>query len=113
MTNPNVRSYVVEGNPDVSVEKLGANWAAVNTKTKERVATAPNLKELRTKLASKIAPVKADVTPTTKQVTQEATPTPGAAKATSPSVKQTTQKAKPTPRTAKSKPEGKPRCNKN
>jgi hypothetical protein len=107
--NPNdTASYVVEGNPDVSVEKLGANWAAVNTKTKERVATAPNLKELRTKLASKIAPVKADVTPTTKQVTQEATPTPGAAKATSPSVKQTTQKAKPTPGTAKSKPEGKP-----
>jgi hypothetical protein len=107
--NPNdTASYVVEGNPDVSVEKLGANWAAVNTKTKERVATAPNLKELRTKLASKIAPVKADVTSTTKQVTQEATPTPGAAKATSPSVKQTTQKAKPTPRTAKSKPEGEP-----
>jgi hypothetical protein len=107
--NPNdTASYVVEGNPDVSVEKLGANWAAVNTKTKERVATAPNLKELRTKLASKIAPVKADVTPTTKQVTQEATPTPGAAKATSPSVKQTTQKAKPTPGTAKSKPEGEP-----
>jgi hypothetical protein len=90
--NPNdTASYVVEGNPDVSVEKLGANWAAVNTKTKERVATAPNLKELRTKLASKIAPVKADVTPTTKQVTQKATPTPGAAEATSPSVKQTTQ----------------------
>jgi hypothetical protein len=90
--NPNdTASYVVEGNPDVSVEKLGANWAAVNTKTKERVATAPNLKELRTKLASKIAPVKADVTPTTKQTTQEATPTPGAAEATSPSVKQTTQ----------------------
>jgi hypothetical protein len=107
--NPNdTASYVVEGNPDVSVEKLGANWAAVNTKTKERVATAPNLKELRTKLASKMAPVKAAVTPTTKQVTQEATPTPGAAKATSPSVKQTTQKAKPTPGTAKSKPEGKP-----
>jgi hypothetical protein len=110
--NPNdTASYVVEGNPDVSVEKLGANWAAVNTKTKERVATAPNLKELRTKLASKIAPVKAkDIrkTPTTKQVTQEATPTPGAAKATSSSVKQTTQKAKPTPGTAKSKPEGKP-----
>jgi hypothetical protein len=90
--NPNdTASYVVEGNPDISVEKLGANWAAVNIKTKERVATAPNLKELRTKLASKIAPVKADVTPTTKQVTQEATPTPGAAEATSPSVKQTTQ----------------------
>jgi hypothetical protein len=107
--NPNdTASYVVEGNPDISVEKLGANWAAVNTKTKERVATAPNLKELRTKLASKMAPVKAAVTPTTKQVTQEATPTPGAAKATSPSVKQTTQKAKPTPGTAKSKPEGKP-----
>jgi hypothetical protein len=90
--NPNdTASYVVEGNPDVSVEKLGANWAAVNTKTKERVATAPNLKELRTKLASKMAPVKAAVTPTTKQTTQEATPTPGAAEATSPSVKQTTQ----------------------
>jgi hypothetical protein len=54
------------------------------------------------------APVKADVTPTTKQDTQEATPTPGAAEATSPSVKQTTQKAKPTLGTAKSKPEGKP-----
>jgi hypothetical protein len=107
--NPNdTASYVVEGNPDVSVEKLGANWAAVNTKTKERVATAPNLKELRTKLASKMAPVKADVTPTTKQTTQKATPTPGAAEATSPSVKQTTQKAKPTPGPAKSKPEDKP-----
>jgi hypothetical protein len=107
--NPNdTASYVVEGNPDISVEKLGANWAAVNTKTKERVATAPNLKELRTKLASKIAPGEADVTPTTKQTTQEATPTPGAAEATSPSVKQTTQKAKPTPGPAKSKPEGKP-----
>jgi hypothetical protein len=106
--NPNdTASYVVEGNPDVSVKKLGANWAAVNTKTKERVATAPNLKELRTKLASKIAPVKVDVTPTTKQTTQKATPTPGAAEATSPSVKQTTQKAKPTPGPAKSKPEGK------
>ena len=90
--NPNdTASYVVEGNPDISVEKLGANWAAVNTKTKERVATAPNLKELRTKLASKIAPGEADVTPTTKQTTQKATPTPGAAEATSPSVKQTTQ----------------------
>jgi hypothetical protein len=57
------------------------------------------------------APVKAkDIrkTPTTKQDTPKATPTPGAAKATSPSVKQTTQKAKPTPGTAKSKPEGKP-----
>jgi hypothetical protein len=97
--NPNdTASYVVEGNPDVSVEKLGANWAAVNKKTKERVATAPNLKELRTKLASKIAPVKDDVTPTTKQVTQKATPTPGAAKATSPSVKQTTQEAESTVR---------------
>jgi hypothetical protein len=97
--NPNdTASYVVDGNPDVSVEKLGANWAAVNTKTKERVATAPNLKELRTKLASKIAPVKADVTPTTKQVTQKATPTPGVAKATSPSVKQTTQEAESTVR---------------
>jgi hypothetical protein len=72
--NPNdTASYVVEGNPDISVEKLGANWAAVNKKTKERVATAPNLKELRTKLASKLAPVKADVTPTTKQVTLEPT----------------------------------------
>jgi hypothetical protein len=50
----------------------------------------------------------ADGTPTTKQVTQKATPTPGAAEATSPSVKQTTQKAKPTSGTAKSKPEGKP-----
>jgi hypothetical protein len=107
--NPNdTASYVVEGNPDISVEKLGANWAAVNTKTKERVATAPNLKELRTKLASKIAPGEADVTPTTKQTTQEATPTPGAAEATSSSVKQTTQKVKPTPGTAKSKPEGEP-----
>jgi hypothetical protein len=47
-------------------------------------------------------------TPTTKQTTQKATPTPGAAEATSPSVKQTTQKAKPTLGTAKSKPEGKP-----
>jgi hypothetical protein len=47
-------------------------------------------------------------TPTTKQTTQKATPTPGAAEATSPSVKQTTQKAKPTPGPAKSKPEGKP-----
>jgi hypothetical protein len=44
------------------------------------------------------APVKADVTPTTKQVTQEATPTPGTAKATSPSVKQTTQEAESTVR---------------
>jgi hypothetical protein len=50
----------------------------------------------------------ADGTPTTKQTTQKATPTPGAAEATSPSVKQTTQKAKPTPGPAKSKPEGKP-----
>jgi hypothetical protein len=44
------------------------------------------------------APVKADVTPTTKQGTQEATPTPGAAEATSPSVKQTTQEAESTVR---------------
>jgi hypothetical protein len=60
---------------------------------------------------AKAAPAKAkDIrkTPTTKQATQKAKPTPGAAKATSPSVKQNTQKAKPTPGPAKSKPEDKP-----
>jgi hypothetical protein len=87
-------------------------WGQQNDpKSPDYVATLPQTLIAEDSNAKVAMPAKAkDIrkTPTTKQVTQEATPTPGAAKATSPSVKQTTQKAKPTPGPAKSKPEGKP-----
>jgi hypothetical protein len=87
-------------------------WGQQNDpKSPDYVATLPQTLIAEDSDAKVAMPAKAkDIrkTPTTKQVTQKATPTPGAAKATSPSVKQTTQKAKPTPGTAKSKPEGKP-----
>jgi hypothetical protein len=86
-------------------------WGQQNDpKSPDYVATLPQTLIAEDSDAKVAMPAKAkDIrkTPTTKQVTQKATPTPGAAKATSPSVKQTTQKAKPTPGTAKSKPEGK------
>jgi hypothetical protein len=87
-------------------------WGQQNDpKSPDYVATLPQTLIAEDSDAKVAMPAKAkDIrkTPTTKQTTQKATPTPGAAKATSPSVKQTTQKAKPTPGTAKSKPEGKP-----
>jgi hypothetical protein len=92
-------------------QKIGREKAVLIVKDlqKQGFLETPNFRgEAKLSPTRNDAPVKADVTSTTKQVTQEATPTPGAAKATSPSVKQTTQKAKPTPGTAKSKPEGEP-----
>jgi hypothetical protein len=95
----------------VGGQKIGREKATLIVKDlqKQKFLEEPNFRgEAKLSPTRNDAPVKADVTPTTKQDTQEATPTPGAAEATSPSVKQTTQKAKPTPGTAKSKPEGKP-----
>jgi hypothetical protein len=87
-------------------------WGQQNDpQSPDYVATLPQTLIAEDSDAKVAMPAKAkDIrkTPTTKQTTQKATPTPGAAEATSPSVKQTTQKAKPTPGTAKSKPEGKP-----
>jgi hypothetical protein len=87
-------------------------WGQQNdSKSPDYVATLPQTLIAEDSDAKVAMPAKAkDIrkTPTTKQVTQKAKPTPGAAKATSPSVKQTTQKVKPTPGTAKSKPEGEP-----
>jgi hypothetical protein len=87
-------------------------WGQQNDpKSPDYVATLPQTLIAEDSDAKVAMPAKAkDIrkTPTTKQTTQKATPTPGAAEATSPSVKQTTQKAKPTSGTAKSKPEGKP-----
>jgi hypothetical protein len=87
-------------------------WGQQNDpKSPDYVATLPQTLIAEDSNAKVAMPAKAkDIrkTPTTKQTTQKATPTPGAAKATSPSVKQTTQKVKPTPGTAKSKPEGEP-----
>jgi hypothetical protein len=87
-------------------------WGQQNDpKSPDYVATLPQTLIAEDSDAKVAMPAKAkDIrkTPTTKQDTPKATPTPGAAEATSLSVKQTTQKAKPTPGTAKSKPEGKP-----
>jgi hypothetical protein len=87
-------------------------WGQQNDpKSPDYVATLPQTLIAEDSNAKVAMPAKAkDIrkTPTTKQTTQKATPTPGAAEATSPSVKQTTQKAKPTPGPAKSKPEGNP-----
>jgi hypothetical protein len=87
-------------------------WGQQNDpKSPDYVATLPQTLIAEDSNAKVAMPAKAkDIrkTPTTKQTTQKAKPTPGAAKATSPSVKQTTQKVKPTPGTAKSKPEGEP-----
>jgi hypothetical protein len=84
------------------------SWVNPKDSLREAARRLVGTKAAEKRKATKIAPGEADVTPTTKQTTQKATPTPGAAEATSPSVKQTTQKAKPTPGPAKSKPEGKP-----
>ena len=92
-------------------QKIGREKAVLIVKDlqKQGFLETPNFRgEAKLSPTRNDAPGEADVTPTTKQDTPKATPTPGAAKATSPSVKQTTQKAKPTPGTAKSKPEGKP-----
>jgi hypothetical protein len=87
-------------------------WGQQNDpQSPDYVATLPQTLIAEDSDAKVAMPAKAkDIrkTPTTKQTTQKATPTPGAAEATSPSVKQTTQKAKLTLGTAKSKPEGKP-----
>jgi hypothetical protein len=87
-------------------------WGQQNDpQSPDYVATLPQTLIAEDSDAKVAMPAKAkDIrkTPTTKQTTQKAKPTPGAAKATSPSVKQNTQKAKPTPGPAKSKPEDKP-----
>jgi hypothetical protein len=70
-------------------------WGQQNdSKSPDYVATLPQTLIAEDSDAKVAMPAKAkDIrkTPTTKQVTQKATPTPGAAEATSPSVKQTTQ----------------------
>jgi hypothetical protein len=70
-------------------------WGQQNdSKSPDYVATLPQTLIAEDSDAKVAMPAKAkDIrkTPTTKQVTQKAKPTPGAAKATSPSVKQTTQ----------------------
>jgi hypothetical protein len=77
-------------------------WGQQNDpQSPDYVATLPQTLIAEDSDAKVAMPAKAkDIrkTPTTKQTTQKATPTPGAAEATSPSVKQTTQKAKPTRR---------------
>jgi hypothetical protein len=82
-------------------QKIGREKAVLIVKDlqKQGFLETPNFRgEAKLSPTRNDAPVKADVTPTTKQVTQKATPTPGAAKATSPSVKQTTQEAESTVR---------------
>jgi hypothetical protein len=75
-------------------QKIGREKAVLIVKDlqKQGFLETPNFRgEAKLSPTRNDAPVKVDVTPTTKQVTQKATPTPGAAEATSPSVKQTTQ----------------------
>jgi hypothetical protein len=82
-------------------QKIGREKAVLIVKDlqKQGFLETPNFRgEAKLSPTRNDAPVKADVTPTTKQTTQKATPTPGAAEATSPSVKQTTQEAESTVR---------------
>jgi hypothetical protein len=82
-------------------QKIGREKAVLIVKDlqKQGFLETPNFRgEAKLSPTRNDAPVKADVTSTTKQTTQKATPTPGAAEATSPSVKQTTQEAESTVR---------------